>query len=237
MFMPLQEESSNRVYALTLARFVCMVLRSLEDDMHYKPLTAEQRTLAVELREALNSTSSNSNSNSGSLSSPAAAAIVQRPFHALCVALFCRMNYEDGRSSRGMEECPVYRFLMFASLRGSSRGGGFEPASVVRQICAQLKFSIRLVVYHEIFQQVLRDDQQWACSFASAQDRGSAAAMTVDDAPCPWEARIKQREQLQRFVHADECTPFAAIHNISLVAKSIAGRNGPSGMSSIPFYQ
>ena len=232
--MPLQEESSNRAYANTLARFVCMVLRSLEDEMHYKPLTGGQRMLAVELREALNSTSSNS--------LPSPAAIVQGPFHALCVALFCRMNYDDGRSERGMEECPVYRFLMFASLRGSSRGGGFEPASVVRQICARLVFSIRLVVYHSMFQQMLRDDQQRACSSVSSSASvgvsasASTTAMAVDDAPCPWEARIKQRSQLLRFVHADECTPFAAIHHISLVAKGTAGRNGPSGMSPTLLY-
>ena len=38
LFSPLQEGSSKRSYANVLARFLSMVLRSLENGMGYKPL-------------------------------------------------------------------------------------------------------------------------------------------------------------------------------------------------------
>jgi hypothetical protein len=236
VFSPLQEESSNRAYADILARLLCMVLRSLENDnMHYTALTARQRALAVELKEALDAaaaTTTTTADSSDSPPSPATQAILQGPFRALCVALFCRMNYDDGRSERGMEECPVYRFLVFACLRGSARGGGFETALSVGPLCARLIFSIRLVVYHEIFQQMLKDDQQRQ----QQQQQQPATAMAVDDdARCPQETRIKQRERLLRFVHADECTPFAAVYDVLRIANGTTGNGGLSGMSDILF--
>jgi hypothetical protein len=196
-----------------------MVLRSLKDDMNYKPLTSRQRALAVELKEALDSID-DTNDSSPSMTEEATR-ILQGPFHALCVALFCRMNYEDERSEYGMVECPVYRFLVFASLRASEHGGGFEPAWSMTPICARLKFSIRLVVYHEILQRMLRDHQQ-----QQEEDVPVVADYLL-------EARIEEREQLLKFVHADKYTPFAAIHNISLLASSVAGSGGLTGMPLI----
>jgi hypothetical protein len=221
LFSPLQEGSSKRSYANVLARFLCMVLRSLENDMGYKPLTDGQKGLAEGLMAALGN-----NTGSSSSSSPAAADILQRFFHPLCVALFCRVNYGGGRSEDGMEECPVYRFLVFTSLRGSGCGGGFRPTSSVTPICARLEFSIRLVVYHEMFQQMEKDNQlreQW---------EEDVPAMAADNTRL-WEDRIKQREQLLKFVHANECTPFAAIHDIHQLAKAVAGSSGSSVLPRI----
>jgi hypothetical protein len=196
-----------------------MVLRSLENDMGYEPLTGQQRALAVELREALDS-------NDRSDPSPST---LEGPFHALCVALFCRMNYDDRRSEHGMEECPVYRFLVFASLRPSEHGGGFEPAGTVTQICARLMFSIRLVVYHEISQQMAKDKLERAQQDVVEENVPAAAA----DNDRHWKARIEERdEQWLEFVREDKCTPFAAVHNISQLAKAAAGSE-PSGMPQI----
>jgi hypothetical protein len=238
IFSSLQEESSNRSYAEILARLLCMVLRSLENNMHYKPLTDRQRGLAVKLKEALD--------NAGN-SSASTADILQGPFHALCVALFCRMNHDDGRSEHGLEECPVYRFLMFASLRGFGRGGGggFVSASSVTPICARLQFIIRLVVYHEIFKQTLKDDQQREQEWQpqgqqqepQQQGENNSTAAAVDDARRRWEARAKQREQWLGFVHANKHTPFAAVHDIFQVANGVVASSGLSGMSQIFLQQ
>jgi hypothetical protein len=204
----MQEESTNRSYATILARLLCMVLRSLENSMNYTPLTAGQKALAEELRGALND-----NNNDPSVERTREA-IARGPFHALCVALFCCTSSDGGRSERELEKCPVYRFLVFASLRGSEHGGGFEPVSVVGQTCARLKFSIRLVVYHEIFQQ-----------------RGNAPAVAGDSGRLFWGDKINQvEERLLTFVHENKYTPFAAIHSISLIAANVAKTSGSAEM-------
>jgi hypothetical protein len=227
LFSPLQEETSNQSYAEILARFLCMVLRSLDDDMGYEPLTNRQRELAMELRAMLDG------GTSRDLPPSTVEDILQGSFHALCVALFCRRNYDDGRNEQGREECPVYRFLVFASLRGSEHGGGFEPVSSVGPLCARLKFGIRLVVYHEYFQQQQREQQQRQ----QQQHAPATVAVTAaDHARDLCEARIKQREKLLEFVHADKRTPFAAVHDASQIAKSVIGSGGLSGMPQIFFF-
>jgi hypothetical protein len=200
-----------------------MVLRSLENDMHHTPLTAGQTRLAKELREALDKDAP-----------PSPEDALQKRFHELCIALFCRMNYDEGRSETRMEECPVYRFLVFACLRSSERGGsgvgGFMPANEVTPICARLEFSIRLVVFHEIFQRKQMDDQERVHQWRDNPATTDAETKRYRE---HWKARIEDSERLLTFVRANDLTPFAAVHATFQLATTVAGSCGISGLPLI----
>ena len=223
LFSPLQEESSTKSYADILARLLCMVLRSLGNDMHHTPLTARQKELAEGLRGALDKDAP-----------PCPEETLQERFHELCIALFCRMNYDEGRSETGMDECPVYRFLVFACLRSSERsgggGGGFIPASEVTPICARLEFCIRLVVFHEIFQRKQTDDQERVQQW---RDNSAATEAEAKRYREHWKARIEDRERLLTFVRANDLTPFAAVYATFQLATMVAGSCGISGLPLI----
>jgi hypothetical protein len=184
-----------------------MVLRSLENDMHRGLLTEQQRTLAVELKEALDGSS-----DGCSVSSPED--ILWGPFHKLCAGLFCCSEF-------WMPKCAVYRFLASACLRPSEDGGGFALASTVTPICTRLEFSIRLVVYHEILQRLKEEHHHQQ----QQQENVPAAATTAaadNDHYRRCKAHTEACEELLVFVRADEHTPFASIHNILQLAGDTA---------------
>jgi len=146
-FKPSEQKSTLAGNARMFGRLLCSVLRTIRQNPWHEdyPFDEKQAAAADALWAAVDMEKSEQ-----------ADMAVIAAIHKLALALFCK---ERKDISKGDFACPVYRFLVIASIR---EGGSFIAESDITNIIAKLQWCCRAMIYEEMLRKMERMSEKRA---------------------------------------------------------------------------
>ena len=148
-FKPCDERSTLEGYSRMFARLLCSILRTIRQDHPWcqeYPFDEEQLMAAEELLKTVSLEKDEINDDD-----------VMKAIHALGISLFCK---EHTHIEKGDFVCPVYRFLVMASIM---EGGNFMGETDIAAIIAKLQWTCRAMIYEEMMTRMktMSEKQAW----------------------------------------------------------------------------